>query len=296
MTALIIALPGNEALGCSLADRLGAELGKAVFHQFPDGETHIQLLTPVEGRSIALVDTLAKPNDKIMPLLFAAAAAKDLGAKHVGLVTPYLAYMRQDKRFNPGDGITSTYFAKLLSQWVDWLVTVDPHLHRRSSLDEIYSIPSTVVQAAPSIAAWIKRNVEKPVLVGPDEESKQWVSKVAGLADAPYLVLTKIRYSDSQVEVSSPDIERWSDRTPVLVDDIISTARTMIETVKGLDKTGLPAPVCIGVHAVFAGTAYEDLLASGASDVVTCNTIPHSSNGIDLAGPVAEATKAFLGS
>ena len=294
MTALVIALPGNEALGRALADRLDVELGKAVFHQFPDGETHIQLLTPAKGRSVALVDTLAKPNEKIMPLLFAAATAKDLGAKRVGLVTPYLAYMRQDKRFNPGDGITSVYFAKLLSQWVDWLVTVDPHLHRRSSLDEIYSIPSTVVQAAPSIAAWIKRNVERPVLVGPDEESKQWVSTVAKLADAPYLVLTKIRYSDNQVEVSSPDIERWSDRTPVLVDDIISTAHTMIETVKGLDKAGLAAPVCIGVHAVFAGTAYDDLLASGASDVVTCNTIPHSSNGIDLAEPLAEAAKAFL--
>ena len=294
MTALVLALPGNEALGQSLAGRLGAELGKAEFHQFPDGETHIQLVTPVKGRSIALVDTLAQPNEKIMPLLFAAGTAKDLGAKRIGLVTPYLAYMRQDKRFNPGDGITSVYFAKLLSQWVDWLVTVDPHLHRRSSLDEIYSIPSTVVQAAPLIAEWIKKNIPKPVLVGPDEESKQWVSSVAKLADAPYLVLTKIRYSDRQVEVSSPDIERWSDRTPVLVDDIISTAQTMIETVKGLDKVGLAAPVCIGVHAVFAGTAYEDLLAAGASDVVTCNTIPHSSNGIDLADPVAEAAKVFL--
>jgi len=109
-------------------------------------------------------------------------------------------------------------------------------------------------------------------------------------------VLTKTRYSDRQVEVSSPDIERWRDRTPVLVDDIISTAQTMIETVKGLAKVGLGGPVCIGVHAVFAGTAYEDLLASGASDVVTCNTIPHSSNGIDLAEPVAEATRAFLDS
>jgi ribose-phosphate pyrophosphokinase len=295
MSSLVLALPGNEALGQSLAGHLGVELGKAEFHQFPDGETHVQLLTAVKRRSIALVGTLAQPNKKIMPLLFTAATAKDLGAKRVGLVTPYLAYMRQDKRFNPGDGITSVYFAKLLSQWVDWLVTVDPHLHRRSSLDEIYSIPSTVVQAAPSIADWIKRTVEKPVMVGPDEESKQWVSTVAELADAPYLVLTKTRYSDRQVEVSSPDIERWRDRTPVLVDDIISTAQTMIETVKGLTKVGLGGPVCIGVHAVFAGTAYEDLLAAGASEVVTCNTIPHSSNGIDLAETLAEATKAFLG-
>ncbi len=294
MTGLVIALPGNEALGASLASQLKAELGKADFHQFPDGETHIQMLTPVEGRSIALVDTLARPNETIMPLLFAAATAKDLGARRVGLVAPYLAYMRQDKRFQPGDGITSTYFAKLLSGWVDWLVTVDPHLHRRSSLDEIYSIPSAVVQAAPSIAEWIKRNVPKPVLVGPDQESEQWVSRVAGLADAPYLVLSKIRRGDRNVEVSAPDIERWKDRTPVLVDDIVSTAQTMIETVKGLAGVGLSGPVCIGVHGVFAGHAYEDLQAAGASRVVTCNTIPHASNGIDLSRPIAEAARSFL--
>jgi ribose-phosphate pyrophosphokinase len=69
----------------------------------------------VAGRSVILLCSLARPNNRILPLLFAADAARDLGAGEVGLVAPYLAYMRQDRRFNPGEAITSQSFARLLS-------------------------------------------------------------------------------------------------------------------------------------------------------------------------------------
>jgi len=289
MTMIVFPMPGNEALGKNLAHDTGSQLGEVDVRRFPDGESYVRLLTPVHDRPVALVDTLAQPDSKILPLLFAAAAAKDLGATRVGLVAPYLAYMRQDRRFNPGEAVSSTHFGRLLSGWLDWLVTVDPHLHRHASLDEVYTIPNQVVQAAPLISEWIRKNVENPVLVGPDEESKQWVSRVAERAGAPYTVLHKIRHGDRDVEVSAPDVGRWRDHTPVLVDDIISTARTMIETIKGLQKLDLAAPVCIGVHAVFAGSAYEDLVAAGAAKIVTCNTIPHASNLIDLTEPIVEA-------
>ena len=77
--------------------------------------------------------------------------------------------------------------------------------------------------------------------------------------------------------------------TPVLVDDIISTAHTMIETVQHLRVAGMAPPVCIGVHPVFAGTAYDDLVAAGAAEVISCNTIQHPSNRIDVAGMLATA-------
>lgn len=78
------------------------------------------------------------------------------------------------------------------------------------------------------------------------------------------------------------------------VDDIISTARTMIASVGHLERTGMRPPVCVGVHAVFAGSAYEDLLAAGAGRVVTCNTIPHASNAIDITGIFVESVRAFV--
>jgi ribose-phosphate pyrophosphokinase len=112
---------------------------------------------------------------------------------------------------------------------------------------------------------------------------------VAEEAGAPHTVLTKIRRGDREVEVSVPDVERWRDRTPVLVDDIVSTARTMIATLKHLSAAGARPATCIAVHGIFAGDAFGDLMAAGASRVVTCNTIPHESNAIDVTDALAAA-------
>ncbi|NUQ10736.1 MAG: ribose-phosphate pyrophosphokinase [Gemmatimonadaceae bacterium] len=294
MTPIVLALPGNEVLAASLVSRPGAESGLIELRRFPDGETYVRLETPVRDREVILACTLERPDDKLIRLLFLAAAARDLGAARIGLVAPYLAYMRQDRRFREGEGVTSSYFARIVSANIDWLVTVDPHLHRRSSLAEIYSIGTDVVHAAPRVAEWIKANVEQPLLVGPDAESAQWVQDVAALADAPSVVLQKTRHGDREVAVSIPDVDRWRDHTPVLVDDIISTARTMIETVGHLRRSGLRPATCIGVHAVFADDAYRQLQAAGPAQIVTCNTIPHPSNAIDLHDILAERVSNLM--
>jgi ribose-phosphate pyrophosphokinase len=236
----------------------------------------------VEEKEVIVVCTLHQPDAKLLPLLFLCSLLRDLKVKSICLVAPYLAYMRQDKQFNPGEAVTSEYFAKLLSSLVDRLITVDPHLHRRVSMKEIYSIPCEVLHADGLISKWVKKNVPNALLIGPDSESEQWVSEVAKNAGVPFIVLQKIRHGDRDVEVSVPQVEGYKNYTPVLVDDIISTARTMIETVGLFKKVGMKPPVCIGVHAVFAGNAYEDLRKSGVSQVVTCNTVLHESNAIDI--------------
>ena len=289
MKPVILGLPGNETICHALAKRLDAEVAEAIVRHFPDSESYVRIKTQLSERQVIMVCTLDRPDKKILPLLFAAATARELGATNIGLVAPYLAYMRQDRRFRAGEAITSVYFARLLSSFIDWLVTVDPHLHRRSSLSEIYSIPSKVAHAALTVSEWIRENVNDPVLIGPDSESEQWVAAVAAAARAPYVVLEKRRRGDRDVEVSVPEIEQWQERTPVLVDDIISTARTMIETVAHLKRAEMRPAVCIGVHGIFAGDAYAQLLAAGAARVVTCNTVPHASNGIDLSDLLAEA-------
>jgi ribose-phosphate pyrophosphokinase len=294
LKSVILALPGNEQLAAGLAATLQTEVGRMTVRRFPDGESYVRIETPVDGRNVVLACGLHDPDTKILALLFAASTARELGANQVGLVAPYLAYMRQDKRFNEGESITSIHFAKLISHYVDWLVTVDPHLHRRTSLDDIYSVPSIVAHAAPLLAQWIRANVDSPVLVGPDSESEQWVSEVARGADAPWQVLEKIRRGDRDVSVSIPDPGALRGRTPVLVDDIISTARTMMAAIRHLAGLGLAKPVCVGVHAVFAGTAYADLAAAGVARIVTCNTIAHESNAIDVSGPLAEAMRNLL--
>ncbi|HUH01314.1 MAG TPA: ribose-phosphate diphosphokinase [Kofleriaceae bacterium] len=292
MKPLVIALPGNEPLARRIAEHCDGILGGCELRRFPDGEEYLRLEGDLAGRSVVIVCTLHPPHERAMVALLVAAAARDLGAARVGLVAPYLAYMRQDERFRPGEAVTSGYFARLISGAYDWLVTVDPHLHRHASLDEIYTIPTRVIASAPDIASWLIASVDRPFLIGPDAESEQWVGAVARAADAPFAVLAKTRRGDREVEITAPDPVAYRGRTPVIVDDIISTGSTMLQTLRHLTDTA--APLCIGVHAVFAGTAHADLVAMGVRGVATCNTIAHPSNAIDVSQRVAEATAALL--
>jgi ribose-phosphate pyrophosphokinase len=294
LTPLVLPLPGNERLAAALARRLDAEAGTPTLRRFPDGESYVRVTNAIAGRSVVLTCTLDRPDAKLVPLLLLAATVRDLGAARVGLVAPYLPYLRQDDRFAPGEGITSIYFARLLSDAVDWLVTVEPHLHRHRSLADLYTIPATTLQAAPLLAAWIRAHVAEPVLIGPDAESAPWVTAVAAAAGAPSIVLEKVRLGDREVQVTVPDPSACRGRTPVLVDDIVSTGATLRATIAQLARLGMAAPVCVAVHAVFAERAYEELLAARPAAVVSTNTIVHPSNAIAVDDLLADGVRGLL--
>ena len=145
----------------------------------------------------------------------------------------------------------------------------------------MFSINTKVVHAAPALADWIKAHVDKPLIIGPDSESEQWVSDVAERAGAPHLVLSKVRHGDRDVEVTAPGLENWTGHQPVLVDDIASSGRTMIEAAQHFETAGFPKPVCVVVHPLFADDAYT-ALQSVSSRVVSTNAISHSSSDISI--------------
>jgi ribose-phosphate pyrophosphokinase len=292
--AVVIAVPGNEDQAARLAKRVGAEVMAAEVRRFPDGELYVRIHGDLTGKEVALVGSLyPSPAERFMVVAFLAETARDLGAKKVGLVAPYLAFMRQDHVFNPGEGVTARYFGRLLSCTVDWLVTVDPHLHRLSALDGIYSIPTTIARAAPAIANWIQESVQRPMLIGPDAESVQWVKAVADHCGAPFLILEKTRRGDRDVSISKPP-QALNGHTPVLIDDIVSTGKTMIEATRQLRAAGSAAPMCVAIHAVFADALLDELTGAGAAGIVTCDTIVHTTNRIAVCDSIAEATKPFL--
>lgn len=295
MNTTVLALPGAEGLADRLRQRLTARAGAVTLHAFPDGERRVRITADVEGQAVVLAAELDRPEDKTLPLLFAAATARDLGAASVGLLAPYLPYMRQDERFGPGEGVSARYFARLLSDAVDWVVTVDPHLHRIHDLSAVFTVPVEAVHAAPALAAWIRAHVPQPLLLGPDEESIQWVEEIARLAGAPHAVLAKRRLGDREVGIELPDLAAHAGRRPVLVDDMISTGTTMAAALRLLDRGGWPPAVCLAVHAVFASGAYRMLRAAGAASIATCNTIPHPSNAIPVDNVLAAAVARRLG-
>ena len=289
MKPLIFDFPYPSTLGKNLRKETRAEEGEVLARTFPDGETFLRVENLVEGRDVIINATLFHPNDWLLNLLFLADTLHSQGAKRVGLLAPYLAYMRQDRVFHPGEALTSKTFANLLSTYFDYLITVDPHLHRIYNLEEIYATPTTVVQAAPLISQWIHKHVENPFLIGPDGESAQWVQDIAG--NAPFVVLNKVRYNDGHVEITWPPLENIDEKTFVFIDDIISSGGTMLQAVEHLKTLTAVAPICVVIHPIFAESSYQKLQDTGVQNIVSCNSIPHPSNQIDLTSLLVPALK-----
>ncbi|MGE0853741.1 MAG: ribose-phosphate pyrophosphokinase [Hyphomicrobiaceae bacterium] len=288
---IILALPGNDAIARSLADAGVGELGGIESRHFPDGETYVRLASDVAGKGALLVSTLARPDEGFLQLIFVADAARSLGASKVTLIAPYLAYMRQDRRFRSGEAVTSRTFARLLSSSFDRLVTVDPHLHRYAALSALYDIPALTLHAAPLLADWIMASIAKPLVIGPDEESEQWVSAIAARIGAPHAVLRKVRHGDRDVDIELPDLSQWNGLQPVLVDDIASSGNTLIEAARQLPLQGFARPDVAVVHGIFAGDSFERLTPL-CGRIVSTDAVSHPSNAIGLAPLIADAIAA----
>ncbi|WP_421935495.1 ribose-phosphate diphosphokinase [Phenylobacterium sp.] len=292
MSRLLLPMPGNGDFAARLAAAGAFELGPLEVRAFPDGERYVRIDADVGGRDVALVCTLAQADQHFLPLAFAADALRDLGAASVTLVAPYLGYMRQDARFQPGEAVTSRTFARLLSSTVDGLLTVDPHLHRFTSLDELYSVPAQALPAAAEIGAWVAREAPDALVVGPDSESVQWAEDIANAAGVPFVVLQKRRTGDRQVSIEVPDLNAYRGRRAVLVDDIASSGRTLATAAHGIIDQGFGAPDMVVVHALFA----DDALAAVqrlVQRVISTDTVAHSTNAISVAPHVAEALARF---
>ncbi|HEX5307033.1 MAG TPA: ribose-phosphate pyrophosphokinase [Dyella sp.] len=285
----IYAMPGNEDMADRLAHHSGLPRRVVQVHRFPDGESRVRLEPPVPQSVVVIVCTLDHPDSKLVPLLMAAVTARELGASRVGLVAPYLAYMRQDTRFHEGEAISARVLGQMLGGAFNWLVTVDPHLHRYRRLGDVYPLSGHVVHAAARLADWIGREVPRPLLIGPDGESAQWVASVARMLDAPWAIASKQRHGDRDVRVTLPALDGWAGRTPVVLDDIIASGSTMIATLQCLREQQTPPPVCVGVHGIFVDHALDALYAAGATRVVACNTIPSPQARIDLSRDLAQA-------
>lgn len=294
MTRVLIPFPDIVPLADRLAQHIGTISRPLDWHHFPDGESLLTLPNDLEGADVAVLATLRDPDRLALPLRFTSATAREFGARRVGLIAPYLGYMRQDRRFHEGEAVSAPLFADFLGQSFDWLVTVDPHLHRIARLDDIYPMPVRHVASAPALARWIQAEVPDAVLLGPDSESQQWVAEVAKMAGRPYEVLRKTRSGDRSVNVSVPDSTALLSRTPVILDDIASSGRTLVQAIERLRAAGAQPPVCVIIHAVFAANAYKDILTAGAARVVSTETIPHGSNAIAIAEPLARAVAELI--
>jgi ribose-phosphate pyrophosphokinase len=282
--------PDSLVFARKLAGALGAPLERVALHHFPDSETRVRA-TPGSEDAL-LVRSLHDPNPKLFELLLAASALRDGGAPSVTLVAPYLPYMRQDRAFVRGEAVSQRVLAKLLSGVFDGVICIEPHLHRIASLREVFSCDARAISAAPAIAKWLAAQRETCWVVGPDEESLPWVRAIGEAARMPYAVATKQRAGDDAVAVSLPLGTKAPCARAVLVDDIASSGATLAAAARAVYAAGAERVDAVVAHAIVAPGAEARMRDARIARFVSCDTLPHPTNGIETAGLIADALLA----
>lgn len=257
-------------------------------HRFPDGEIKLRLPDALPEHVIIL-RTLNDPNEKLIELLLTAQTARTAGARHLTLIAPYLAYMRQDVAFHPGEAISQRIIGRFLADLFQAVITVDPHLHRVATLQEAVPVRHAIVlSGAPLLSDLIAQHRQNPLLVGPDEESAQWVAQAAARHGFEHAVCHKVRHGDRAVEVALPELA-LAGRQVVLLDDVASTGHTVAQAARLLLAAGAVSVDVAVTHALFAGDALQVMHDAGVGEVWSTDCIAHASNAVSMATAIAQA-------
>lgn len=284
----VIGFGDYAAQAQGLAAALDAPYAEAAVHVFPDGEHKLRLPAPL-AEHIIFCRSLNDPDHKLIELLLAAGSARDNGAQRLTLVAPYLAYMRQDIAFHPGEAVSQRIIGKLLAQTFDAVITVDAHLHRINHLSQAIPLPQAInLSATRAMGEFIAGECPGALLLGPDGESRQWVAAVAEAAGGlGFGVASKTRRGDCDVSIEMPSLD-FRGRQVILVDDVASTGHTLAVAARQALEAGATATHCLVTHGLFMGDALAQLKAAGIENIWSTDSVPHASNRIQLAGLLAE--------
>lgn len=295
---MLLAFDDEAAFAGRLAKALDVPLALIERHRFPDGETRLRL-PPCLPPAVVMLRGLQDPNAKLTELLLAAAGARELGAERLTLVAPYLAYMRQDLAFSPGEVVSQRHIGRLLAAAFDTVLTVDPHLHRVATLDEV--VPGRrgiALSAAALLGGLVAVRVPGALLLAPDEEAGQWVRAAATAHGLDHAVCHKVRQGDRNVQVrlsrtSAADQggAGLSGRRVVLLDDVASTGRTLAAAATvALQQGALQVDVAV-THALFIGDALQQVRAAGVGQIWSSDCIAHPTNAVSVVSLVAAALR-----
>ena len=156
-------MPGNEALAASLGQAHGWAVGAMETRHFPDGESYVRIVTAIEARPVILVCTLAHPDEKFLPLIFAAATARELGAQRVGLVAPVpcLHATGPALQSRRGRDIEGMLRSSSPVHSTGWSPSIRICIATPRSARSI-QFRSRVLHAAPLMSEWINDECRKP--------------------------------------------------------------------------------------------------------------------------------------
>jgi ribose-phosphate pyrophosphokinase len=292
--AAIHSLPSSARDAARLAGQLNVMMYEIDVHRFPDGE--VRVTVGPAATTIIVYASLDRPNDKLVALLFAAEALRRGGAQRLVLMAPYLCYMRQDTAFQRGEAISQKVVGRLLAGAFDRVVTVDAHLHRTKDIREVFpGIAADNLPAMSAVADALRAGLDpRTVIIGPDAESRPWVSDLAGRLGLHYVLAQKTRRGDCSVEIKFEFPHVLSGRPALVVDDIVSSGGTVEACATALVRAGAYPIDVVVTHALFPMELSDQLLASGIRSIRSTSSVPHPTNAIVLDSLLAEALRAEI--
>ena len=259
MRLVLLAGSANEKLARRVASVLGVELANRVSECFPDGERRIEIEESVRGADVYVLQPTGPPvADTLLELLLLADACRRAGAARLTAVVSYFGFARQDRRARGREPIAARLAADLMATaGFDRIVALDLH---DPALEGFMPIPIEHLTATHLLAEAAKPVVpEHAVVVGPDLGATKLAERFATLWGKPVAVVHKLRTSGETVRAMRV-IGDVKGRAPVIVDDMISTAGTVVACAEALREAGCAKPLLVvATHALLVGEALERL-------------------------------------
>lgn len=284
---VIISDDQNSPLAKKISLDLHAEYKNIELRIFADGESKIRLDNMAKKNCIIVHSTYPPTDQHLMQLFMIMYKCKEDGAKDICVVSPYLAYTRQDKIFVDGEIITINLVGKILAcLGITKLITIDTH--KPNALN--YSFATIDLTAIPSLSSYVKHNLtmNNPIVISPDEGGIERAKKFAGLINANSLSLVKTRDRfTGDVSISLLDQGPLKNCDALIVDDMISTGTSIMKTIELLEKYRIGDVYAICTHALLVDDAKQKLLNAGIKEVISTNSIPNEFAKVDLSSVIS---------
>ncbi|MFY0640941.1 MAG: ribose-phosphate pyrophosphokinase [Bermanella sp.] len=290
----------NPELARLIVERLDLPLGEATCGQFSDGEITIDIQENVRGKDVFIIQPTCVPtNDNLMEVLLMADALRRSSAGRVTAVIPYYGYARQDRRVRSARvPISAKVVADMLqTAGVDRVLTVDLHADQ---IQGFFNIPMDNIYGSPILLDDIeKQNYDNLMVVSPDVGGVVRARAIAKqLNDADLAIIDKRRPQANEAQVMHI-IGDVTDRTCVLVDDMVDTAGTLCKAADALKQFGAKKVVAYCTHPVLSGAAIKNITNSQLDELVVTDTIPLTEEAkacgqirqLTLAGLLAESIR-----
>lgn len=263
----------HAALADSVARALGVAPLPRALERTPDGELLVRVDERVRGRRVVIVQPTAAPvGEHLLEVLLLADACWRVGALGVSAAVPYLGYARQDRRTRAGDALGARVVAGALAgAHLQRILVVDPH---NAAVEGGFACPVELLTAVPLLARAAEPHVgDDAVVVAPDLGATKLAQRYAQLLRRPMAIVHKQRLGAADVAAERV-IGEVRGRTPVLVDDIVSTAGTIAAAVELLVAQGARTPVMVvATHGLFAPPALERLRALPLARIITTDSV-----------------------